>query len=418
MKTIIPSLFCLVTLFVGACSSDKSKTSDNKIVIGTIDSIHSNILNEQRKIWVYVPNSDGFYAKQNFPVVYLLDGDAHFYSVMGLMQQLSEVNGNLVLPQMILVGIPNTDRIRDLTPSHDSTSPERDSLFNSSGGGEIFTSFIEKELIPYVDSLYPTAPYRVFIGHSFGGLLVVNTLINHTNLFNAYVAIDASIWWDNKKLLKQAKTVLAKQDFEGTSFFLAISNLGKPDLDFSEIMKDTAESNLFREQIDLISYSNATKQNKLTFDWRFYKDDDHGSVPLIAEYDALRFIFNFYKPKITYNQIMNPTYNVDSSINAYSNYLSKLMGYHVSPPESFINSLGYTFLGAKQYDKAVNCFKLNIENYPTSANVYDSMGELLLNKGDTIGAIENYEKSLIIYPKNENAKNIIKKIKEKSKIKE
>src|SRR5450755_1302956 len=93
---------------------------ENKIVIGTIDSINSRILNEQRKVWVYVPNSgsNDFYSKQRYPVVYLLDGDAHFYSVVGMIQQLSSVNGNTICPQMIVVGIPNTDRTRDLTPTH------------------------------------------------------------------------------------------------------------------------------------------------------------------------------------------------------------------------------------------------------------------------------------------------------------
>jgi len=65
----------------------------------------------------------------------------------------------------------------------------------------------------------------------------------------------------------------------------------------------------------------------------------------------------------------------------------------------------------KQYDKAYNIFKTNVDNYPTSANVFDSMGEVLILKGDTIAAIENYEKSLQINPKNENAKNVIEKLK-------
>jgi predicted negative regulator of RcsB-dependent stress response len=66
----------------------------------------------------------------------------------------------------------------------------------------------------------------------------------------------------------------------------------------------------------------------------------------------------------------------------------------------------------KQYDKAYNLLKINIDNNPTSPNVYDSMGELLMLKRDTVAAIENYEKSLQINPKSENAKNMIKKLKE------
>jgi predicted alpha/beta superfamily hydrolase len=146
---------------------------DNKIVIGKIDSVYSNILNEQRKVWIYAPDmTSGFRdSTKHYPVVYLLDGDAHFTSVTGLIQQLSQVNGNTVYPEMIIVAIPNTDRTRDLTPTHiTSDLPNMDS--NSSkntGGGENFVSFIEKELMPHIDSVYLTEPYRILIGHSFGG---------------------------------------------------------------------------------------------------------------------------------------------------------------------------------------------------------------------------------------------------------
>jgi len=146
----------------------KKPVVDNMIVAGKIDSIYSKILGEERKIWVYVPASDDLYSELSYPVVYLLDGDAHFFSVMGIIQQLSEVNMNMVLPRMILIGITNTDRPRDLTPSHVTTDGEipDSNFFTTSGGSEKFTSFIEKELIPFVDSSYSASPYRILIGHS------------------------------------------------------------------------------------------------------------------------------------------------------------------------------------------------------------------------------------------------------------
>ena len=78
--------------------------------------------------------------------------------------------------------------------------------------------------MPHIDSLYPTAPYRMFIGTSFGGLTVMNTLIHHTNLFNAYVAIEPTMYWDNQKLLKEAKKTLANTNYSGVSLFLGIAN--------------------------------------------------------------------------------------------------------------------------------------------------------------------------------------------------
>lgn len=417
MKTFT-LLFCLgLLLFAGSCNSDKSKESENKIVIGSIDSLHSKILGETRKIWVYVPNSNKIFARQRYPVVYLLDGEGHFYSVMGMIQQLSEVNGNMILPQMILIGITNTDRTRDLTPSHGASDGEIDTAYTkTSGGGEKFTSFLEEELIPYVDSLYPATPYRTLIGHSFGGLMVINTLINHTKLFNSYISIDPSMWWDNRRLLNQAGSVLAEKDFTGRSLYLGIANTIDPELDTNKVKTDTAlATRHIRSILELSRSLKENKKNNLRYGWKYYNNDDHGSVPLITEYDGFRFIFSFYKPDISYSRLKDSTYNIDLVIKQYSETLSDNFGYPSVPPEPFINTLGYQYLGLKQYDQASKFFKMNIEFYPNSSNVYDSFGELLLVKGDTINAIENYEKSLKLNPDNENAKNIIKKMKEKYK---
>lgn len=396
MKAHFFYLLLLISTFFTACTSDKKVPADNKIVIGTIDSLYSNILNEKRKIWVYTPSTPYLFANQSYPVVYLLDGDSHFYSIMGLIQQLSEVNMNMVLPRMILIGIPNTNRIRDLTPSRDSIE------FKSSGGGEKFTAFLENELIPYVDSIYPTAPFRLLIGHSDGGLFCVNTLINHTKLFNGYIAIDPGMNWDNMKLLKQAEKQLAQKNFEGTSLFLSIANQGYSDTDS---LKDNAAA------FELARYLDANKSNNLRYRWRYYEDDNHGSVPLISEYDGLRFLLDFYNPRLPYTKFRDPSYNVDSFIVSHFTRVSSHMGYTFPPPEGLMNWLGYLFIMEKQYDKAYNLFKLNTENYPLSANVFDSMGEILLIKEDTIGAIENYKKSLNINPKNENARNMLIKLK-------
>jgi tetratricopeptide (TPR) repeat protein len=79
-------------------------------------------------------------------------------------------------------------------------------------------------------------------------------------------------------------------------------------------------------------------------------------------------------------------------------------------PESVVNALGYQAMGNKSYDLALQYFQMNIDYYPNSANVYDSMGEALMNKGDYKKSIENYQKSLELNPKNENAKTMINKM--------
>ncbi|MGZ3821380.1 MAG: alpha/beta hydrolase, partial [Mucilaginibacter sp.] len=201
-------LFLLLILATSAAHAQSVK--NNQVVLGKTDSVNSKILKEKRQVWIYLPTGYSAASKQRYPVIYLLDGDAHFASVAGMIQQLSEVNGNIVVPPTIIVAIPNTDRTRDLTPTNTLFGFDGKKVdgFQTSGGGENFTAFIEKELIPHIDSAYHTAPYKMLIGHSFGGLTVMNIVINHTRMFNSYIAIDRSMWWDGRKLLNQARDVM------------------------------------------------------------------------------------------------------------------------------------------------------------------------------------------------------------------
>ncbi len=380
-----------------------AQTGD-KIVLGNFDKIHSSILNEDRRIDVYIPASatDLSYAKRHYPVVYLLDGDTHFYTVAGMIRQLSEANANMEFPEMIVVAIPNTNRTRDLTPTHvDKVSGMSDREAAASGGGEKFLSFIEKELIPHIDSLYPTAPYRLLIGHSLGSLTAIHALINHPGLFNAYLAIDPSMSWDDQALLRQARPALEKRKFEKTSLFLAVANTMDNGMDTARVRGDTARKTFhIRSILQLAACLKANPQNGLQVDWKYYPDYGHGAVPVVAEYDGLRSIFGFYDLHFPFADFFNPSYKADTMIAAHFARISKRMGYNFTPLEHFINGLGYTFLGAGQYDRALYFFNMNVSNYPGSANVYDSMGDLYGVIGNKQKAIEYYSKALAIsnYP--------------------
>jgi uncharacterized protein len=389
--------------------------TDNKIVIGKIDSIQSTILNEKRKIWVYVPGGGApdIYSKQRYPVVYLLDGDGHFSSVVGMMQQLSTVNGNMICPEMIVVGIPNTDRTRDLTPTHIEVDPPyMDSASaKTSGGGEKFISFIEKELMPYIEKNYPTEPYKMLIGHSFGGLTVMQTFVHHTNLFNSFICIDPSMWWDKQILLKESKKVLSNNKYQGTSLFLGIANTMPEGMNINKISNDTsAETRHIRSILKLRSYFEQNKQNGLKFQSKYYNDDSHGSVPLITEYDALHFLFDFYPLKMTFKDFTDTTTALLDKYEKHFSTVSKKMGYKVKPSEELINSLAYEALGSKHYKKAIGFFKFNIDNYPESFNVYDSMGDYYEAVGDKLNTIKYFEKALSI-KENADTRKKLEKIK-------
>ena len=174
--------------------------------IGKTDSIYSKTLKEQRKFWIQLPAN--FSKKRTYPVIYILDGETHLQTVATVQNYYS---GGFT-PEMILVGISNEQhRTRDLTISKIKTR-QGGAYTQENGGAENFTKFLKEELIPHIEGNYPVTNYRTLVGHSYGGLFTINTLIHHQELFTNYLAIDPSLDWDEQKLVKEA-VILLKKDF-------------------------------------------------------------------------------------------------------------------------------------------------------------------------------------------------------------
>jgi len=358
---------------------------------GFSETIFSKILGEKREILIHIPKSNGgnkVKDRGHYPVIYLLDGTNNFNSVVSITEHMEETS---LAPPMIVVGIVHSDRVKDLTIGTDKELP------NVVGNGEKFMSFVEKELIPYIDSTYPTTTYRTFIGHSLGGLTVMNTFLHHPNLFNSYISLDGALWWDNKKVIKEAKTMLSTQNYKGKALFMAMANRLERGVDTLSVQKDTSENTaLIRSNLEFIKELSKNKRNQLRYNYKFYEDDNHPSVKLIGEYDALRFIFDFYRLKIYDSELENPDFKLDSLLVAHYKNVSEKMGYIVKPGESQVNNLGYQMMGTKQFKKAESLFKLNVANNPNSGNCYDSLGDLYLITGDKTKAIECFKKTLTL----------------------
>lgn len=399
-------LFCLILTLT---QINLFAQNDTDVVIGKIDSIYSNILNEQRKILIHIPSAgeEEIKSETKYPVVYLLDGDSHFTSVVGMIEQLSS-NGNTILPKMIIVGIPNTNRTRDLTPSKSEISPPfiNKSTSENSGGGKNFLAFLEKELIPKIESKYPTEPYRVFIGHSFGGLTVINTLLNKPNLFNAYIAIDPSMFYNNQKLLKEIKQNGFRFEKNKKTLYLGIASEMEVGFDTLTVKQDKSKNTLpIRSNLEFKDFLDTAQISQLKYRAKYYQNDTHGSVPLITEYDGLRFIFDFYQLKMGVEEYINPESDLFNKIISHFKYISDEFGYEKKPDEKFIDIISSEFLDMKQFKKAKNFLKLNESNYPESYNVYNSLGDFYMATGDKTKAIENYKKSIHI---NKNSPSVEK----------
>jgi predicted alpha/beta superfamily hydrolase len=194
-----------------------------------------------------------------------------------------------VCPRMVIVGIPNTVRSRDLTPTQVKSTGADSSFHRPTGGGEAFTEFLAKEVIPYIEKNYPVSQERILVGHSLGGLMVINTLIKHPALFDKYVAIDPSLWWDNHKPLSEYQRALAASDLSKKALFIAVANT--VEMDTANAMLDTLErTDHFRS---IIQFTKTLRTTKSGLDWKYkyYDDEGHSSVPMLAEYDALHFLY-------------------------------------------------------------------------------------------------------------------------------
>jgi len=362
---------------------------NNPFTIGFEKSSPSKILGEQRKVWIHIPNINGGNdntGKGHYTVIYLLDGDANFNTIVSITEFMSNAG---LCPPMIVVGILHPDRMKDLTFGTDKETP------GIVGRGEMFMLYVEKELMPYIESNYPTAPYKIFIGHSVGGLSVVNTLIHHPNLFDAYVSLDGALWWNNQQIVTEAKLILANKNYKGRTLFMALANRMERGMDTLQVQKDTTEgTELIRSNLEFIKDISRNKTNQLRFRHVFYENDDHSSVRLIGEYDALRFIFDYYKLNIYNSELEDANFKLDSLLVTHYKDVSEQIGYPVKPDESQVNSLAYHMLNQKLFSKAEALFKLNVANYPETANCYDGLGDLYLAKGDKEKAIESFKKTL------------------------
>ena len=176
---------------------------------------------------------------------------------------------------------------------------------------------------------------------------------------------------------------------------MALANRMEKGMDTLEVQKDTTESTeLIRFNLEFIKDIVKNKTNQLRFKHAFYENDDHSSVRLIGAYDALRFIFDYYKLKIYNSELENTNFKLDSLLITHYDNVSVQIGYLIKPDESQVNGLGYYMLNSKQFNKSEALFKLNIKNYPQTANCYDGLGDLYLAKGDKVKAIENFKKTL------------------------
>ena len=262
----------LSLLFVIFCGNFIGQTIDNRITIGEKTTITSNIMFEERNLFVYLPESYNT-TKNSYPVLYLLDAEDHFKYTAGLVQFLSRNNK---MPETIIIGIPNTYRNRDFLP---------EKVFNipGSGGADNFIGFLKEELIPSVDKKYRTQPHRILVGHSLCGMFCFYSMLKQPELFNAFIAISPWVIAANNFILPYTTSTLPKyKSLNKSVYFTAGSQ---------------EEENLLTTLEEYKSILRKFAPDDLIWEYKKMEDEDHGSQVFMAIYDGLKMIYKDWNLK-------------------------------------------------------------------------------------------------------------------------
>jgi len=256
-------------------------------VLGEIIELPSRQLGETRTLNIYLP--DGYHSTDDtgrYRVIYLLDGSAHedFPHIAGLVQ-FYEMMG--LMPKTIVVGIANVNRRRDFTfPVTKGASEKahaggaktdefwafanKEMLDPKYGHSAAFMAFVETELQPYISARYRTAQ-RTLIGQSLGGLMATEFLVKKPQLFDDYIIVSPSLWWDHESLIK----LVDAQQLSGKTVYIAVGKEG-------DVMEQDA--------VQLAALLQQNKSIHLIF--RPMDKETHATILHNAVYDAFRTLYS------------------------------------------------------------------------------------------------------------------------------
>ncbi|QMW04365.1 alpha/beta hydrolase [Spirosoma foliorum] len=262
-------LICLFAALANP-SLGQSTPATKPFVLGVIDAIQSKELGETRTLNIYLPDGYSKDSMANYPVIYLLDGsaDEDFIHIAGLVQfaNFSWVN---LLPKSIVVGIANVDRRRDFTYPTTIEKDKKD--YPTTGHSQKFIAFLEKELQPYIQKKYSSNPNKTIIGQSLGGLLATEILFKKPDLFNQYIIVSPSLWWDNESLLAHQPAFLQAGFHQKTMVFVAVGKEGK--------IMETDSGRL----MDMLKKAPV---GTLKSDFHYFADENHATIFHLAVYKA------------------------------------------------------------------------------------------------------------------------------------
>jgi predicted alpha/beta superfamily hydrolase len=351
--------------------------------------IHSRLLKEDRTYQVSLPASYHWALNRRYPVLFVLDGERNFLHTAASAEFLASQGE---IPEVIVVGIVSTVRIRDFTQTDWS------SHWVGGGGAQHFRSFLSRELIPRIDKDYRTNRFRILAGHSASGQFALYTLTSEPSLFNAYIVVSPSLDWDNELPQRSLEESFGHTDSLRAFLYFAWSD------DAGQALEQ-----------DLKVVTTLETRSPKGFRWvaKGFPDETHVSISLLAHIDALRRVFVGFR---FHNDLLDKGF---AYAQRHFQSVSDTVGYPIPVPEEVINNFAYEALAKGDSQEAIVFFKRNVTQNPNSANAYDGLADAYEKAGTWKEAIASSETSIALARKF-NDPNLayfvehLKKIKKKS----
>jgi len=360
--TLITMLLLTSTTWV--CLAQKD---GEDIVIGTYKVVHSDILDEDRPLYIHLP-SEYEDTQLRYPVLYLLYVDLYNYFTHATM--ITEKLGRTgEIPPVIIVGVANTNRYRDLLPAR--TGPRRES-----GGADNFLQCLEQEIIPFIDRTYRTNTFRMLAGPQAAAVFSLHTLIRRPQLFQAIICENPFMNPENAKVLfPRAETF-----FKETATLPNFLYIG-------------CETNERPADLDYVRRLAALLQVHKPADFRFTLDVREPSGYFIAPLplrDSLRALFPGHKPPDDFQAARA------SDVKEYYGRLSAKYGFRVNPPNHILTFEGDELSQQGKPREAMALFEYQLSLYPQSLNALWRLGELCRGLGEFEKARDYYKRFLAV----------------------
>ncbi|MUP39338.1 alpha/beta hydrolase-fold protein [Labilibaculum euxinus] len=357
MRILFSTLFALLI-----CSNTSAEVNLKNL---HSSRVYSTVLKEYRDVKVLLPNeyNDTYYK---YPTIYLLDAETNFD--MGI-EVLSFLMDNHFIPPHIVVGLPNTDRFRDMTPVD---SIMNKNIFRTRGGADNFIKTLELDVFPFIADNFRASTQRLVMGHSYSGLFVVYAFSTRPDLFDKYLAFSPILWWNNKAIVNDIDQFLSNNSSIRKQLFVSFAE------EAAEMLKSCKS---------LILSLETKAPSDLKWNYAWMPDESHYTLYRKSLMQGMETIFAEYKyPDV---QVL-----VEKGVEVAETYQRKVLlsyGRNEKLPYSLLENVCIQLKDAERYDDAMAFLKYSISNYPERAESFYYVGEIYEKVNQPKEAVKFYE---------------------------